>query len=143
MSFDLKISNRDLVIVNGDFQKISGTEKLIQDILKIVMTPMGGNPFFTYYGSLINGSMIGSALDFQFSSGIASDQLRSALETLQNLQRAQMASSQKVTADELLAAVQSVEVLRNPVDPRYFSIFITVLTKALTQATATLDVQGI
>lgn len=141
MSFDLKVMNGDLQISStGDLQTVENTEKLIQDILKIVTTPVGGNPFFPWYGSPISTSLIGSSLDFQFVSSLASDQIRSALQTLQKYQSAQASSGQKITAAEMLAAVQQVKVERNQTDPRYFRVVIKALTKALTPATTSFDV---
>ena len=141
MSFDLRIKQGDLVIgSDGDLEKIEDNEKLAQDILKILVTPMGANPFHAWYGSLLSSSFVGNPFEEEFIVKIAGSQIRSALETIQNLQRAQMASSQKVTASELLAAVRSVKVVRNPVDPRFFSIFVSVLTKALNSTNVTLKV---
>jgi hypothetical protein len=131
MSFDLKILDGDLVIgANGDLEKVQNTDKLIQDILKIAITPLGGNPFYPFYGSPISKNLVGSALSFTFSSSIASNQLKNSLETLQKLQKEQ-ATFQAVSPYEMLAAVRNVSIERNQVDPRFFSIAIEALTKAL------------
>lgn len=141
MSFDLKIKNGDLQIAsNGDLQKVENTEKLIQDILKIVSIPLGGNPFFPWYGSSVSTSIIGNPFSFQFVGSLASSQIKNSLETLQKLQNIQSSSGQTLTPAELLAAIQEVKVERNQVDPRYFRIVIKALTKALTTATTTFDV---
>ena len=63
MSFDLKLINGDLSIKNGDMELVTGGDKLIQDILKISVTPAGANPFSLWYGSLIAKTLIGSHLD--------------------------------------------------------------------------------
>lgn len=141
MSFDLKIKNGDLQISStGDLQKVQDTEKLIQDILKIVTTPLGGNPFFPWYGSSISSSLIGNPFSFQFVGNLASSQIRESLETLQKWQTAQTSSGQSVTPYELLAAIQEVKVERNQTDPRYFRVVIKALTKALTPANTALDI---
>lgn len=133
MSFDLKIKNGDLHISStGDLQKVQDTEKLIQDILKIVTTPLGSNPFFPWYGSSVSSSLIGNPFSFQFVGNLASSQIRESLETLQKWQNVQTSSGQSVTPYELLAAIQEVKVERNQIDPRYFRIVIKALTKALT-----------
>ena len=122
MSFDLRIKEGDLAIgSDGDLEILSGVEKLVQDVLKILQTPLGGNPFFPWYGSLVSTALVGSVMDFRFTETAAQQQIRSNLETLQRLQRQQLSNGQKVTADEQLAAVQSVVVKRNTVDPTYFS----------------------
>jgi phage baseplate assembly protein W len=143
MSFDLKIRQGDIAIgSDGDLEKVENTAKLIQDVLKILMTPLGSNPFHSWYGSLISSSIVGNPFEDEFLVKIADSQIRSALETIQNLQRAQMASSQKVTANELLAAVKDVKVVRNPVDPRFFSIFITILSKGLNSANVSFNISN-
>lgn len=140
MSFDLKIKNGDLQISStGDLQKVENTEKLIQDILKIVTTPIGGNPFFPWYGSPISNSLIGNPFSFQFVGSMASNQIRQALETLQKWQSAQTSAGQTVTPAELLAAVEEVKVERNQADPRYYRVVIKALTKAFTPANTSFD----
>ena len=131
MSFDLKVQNGDLVIgTSGDLQKVIDTEKLIQDILKILSTPTGANLFWPWYGSLLTSSAVGSAMDHQFISTVVEQQIRTSLENLQSGQREQMAKSQSVSPEELLAAIQKVVVKRSIVDPTYFSIVVRVVNKA-------------
>ncbi len=143
MSFDLRISQGDLAIgSDGDVDRVEDTEKLIQDVLKILLTPLGGNPFHTWYGSLISGTLVGNAFEDEFLIKIASSQINSALETMQNLQKAQTAV-QKVTPNELLAAIRDVEVNRNPVDPRIYSVFVTVLTKGLSTVRTAFSVNNL
>src|SRR5882757_9426803 len=100
MSFDLKIINRDLVIQNGDLQKVVDSEKLIQDILKICLSDVGSNPLNPAYGSFLSKSIIGNALHTSIITQIAKSQLNTCLTNLQLLQIAQVRSFQKVTADE-------------------------------------------
>lgn len=132
MSFDLKISNRDLVISSdGDLQKVQNTDKLIQDILKISLTALGSNPFCPWYGSAINQSLIGMPLSLDFSSSVASSQLQNSLQTLQKLQIEQ-AKFQFVTPAEQLAAVKGIKISRSNTDPRAFQVIINAVSKALT-----------
>lgn len=140
MSFDLKITNRDLAIgSDGDLDKVQNTDKLVQDVLKLLLTKIGSNPFFPWYGSPLTSSMVGTALDASFLISMAENQIRSGLETIQNLQRDQ-AIRQKVTPGELLAAIRSIQVLRSPIDPRFFTIELTLLTKALKSITTSFTV---
>ena len=143
MSFDLRISQGDLAIgSDADFDRVEDTDKLIQDVLKILLTPLGGNPFHTWYGSLISNTLVGNVFEEEFLIKIASSQINSALETMQNLQKAQTAV-QKVTPNELLAAIRDVEVNRNPVDPRIYSVFVTVLTKGLSTVRTSFSVNNL
>jgi len=140
MSFDLKILNGDLVIgTNADLAQVQDTEKLIQDVLKILMTEVGANPWFPWYGSLLSGSMVGSPFDSKFIATMAENQIRSSLEIIQGLQRDQ-ATKQLVTPSELLAAIKSVNVARNQINPMFFSISLAILTKNLTVANTKFNV---
>jgi len=131
MSFDFRIKDGDLQIdANGSIEKVEDSEKLIQDILKIASTPLGSNLFYPWYGSPISKSLIGQALDMEFVSTVASNQLQTSLENLQRLQQ-QQALEQRVTPFEQLAAVKRVAISRNQVDPRFFLVIIDVVTNAL------------
>lgn len=130
MSFDLKLLNGDLVINNGDFDTVEDSDKLVQDILKLVSTQLGSNPFFPAYGSPISQGLIGTAYDQEFVSNVASQQLRASLENLQQLQLNQLKSNQVVTAEEQIAAIENVLVRRSEDDPRYFYVSLIVISKA-------------
>jgi len=136
MSFDLKIANGDLQIgANGDLQQVTDTDKLTQDVIKIVITPLGGNPWFPWYGCPVTGALVGNVLSFTFTSALATSQLNDALQTLQSWQNAQANSGQTVTPAELLAAVQQASVVRSQSDPRYFNIVVKILSKSLQSTT--------
>jgi len=140
MSFDLKLKDRDIVIgSNGDLQKVEDSEKLIQDLLKIAITPLGANPLFPSYGCLISKSLAGAVIDSNITSSVASSQLRTAIETLQNLQKVQM-GTQRVSPAELIASIKNVSVLRNQIDPRFYRIFISVISRALTEENTNFDI---
>lgn len=128
MSFDLKIINGDLNIKNADLEKVENSDKLYQEILKICITPIGANKFNPGYGSLLSKILIGSVLPEGFLIDNAKAQIRNSLENLQKLQSKQI-GYQQVTAAEQLAAIQSVEVSRNTIDPRFFSVVLRVLAK--------------
>jgi len=141
MSFDLKIEGGDLAIgPDGDLAIVENTEKLIQDVLKIVSTQIGANPFFPWYGSPITKSLVGRAYDTNFITGIASQQLRATLERLQAMQKDQLRTSQVVTPREQIAAISRVYVERNINDPRFFRIVLTVLSKAFLQVSTELEI---
>ena len=75
MSYDIKIKNGDFSIENGDLKKVTDSEKLIQDILKICLTAVGSNPLNPWYGSFLSKSIIGSAVDTSMVADIAKIQL--------------------------------------------------------------------
>lgn len=141
MSFDLKLTQGDLKLgTNRDLATVENSEKLTQEVLKILATPIGGNSFFPWYGSPIDRSLVGTAYDTQFISAIATTQLRTSLETLQNLQKEQLKTPQIVTPQEQIAAIQDVFVRRNEIDPRFFLVTITILSKAFRRVQTSLRI---
>jgi len=129
MSIDLKIVNGDLVITNGELQTVQDSEKLIQDILKILLTDVGADPLQPAYGSFLSRSIIGTAINNGALVSIAKSQINTCLTNLQSLQQKQVSSMQKVSADEQLAAITGISVIRSTFDPRLFNVKVSCLTK--------------
>lgn len=141
MSFDLKIQGGDLALSGtGDLAIVENTEKLVQDVLKIVSTQIGANPFFPWYGSPITKSLVGRPYDTEFINAIATQQLRTTLERLQGMQKDQLRTNQVVTPREQIAAISNVQVERNLTDPRFFKIVLTVLSKAFLEVQTQVDI---
>jgi hypothetical protein len=132
MSYDLQVLNGDLVISSGtaDLAIIQGNAKLIQDLLKIAITTAGSNPLQPWYGSLVSKTLIGSFLSSDIVIATAQSQLQNAIENLQNLQNLQVQSGQTVTPDEQISFINDISITRSTVDPRLFSVIITVLSKS-------------
>lgn len=143
MSFDLKLKYGDLLLNNGDFTQVTGTNKLAQDILKICLTEMGSNPSFPWYGSSINKSLIGSYLPNNITLQVAQSQLQNAIENLQKLQVIQFNSFQNVSASELISGIADISIDRNKIDPRVFIVSIKILTKSFETVDATFNVTNI
>lgn len=143
MSFDLKITNGDLVVTQGSLQTVEDSEKLIQDILKICLTDVGGNPLNPGYGSFLSRSIVGSALQTNVTVQIAKSQLNTCLTNLQYLQQLQIKSFQKMSADEQLAAITGISVLRSAFDPRLFNVKISGMTKGFQPITTAFTVSTI
>lgn len=143
MSFDLQIINGDLVINQGDLQQVVDSEKLIQDILKILLTDVGANPLQPSYGSYLSRSVIGTALQNGAITQIAKSQINTCMVNLQKLQMLQVKSMQKVSADEQLAAITGISVIRSTNDPRLFNIKVSGLTKGFQPVTTAFTVSTI
>jgi hypothetical protein len=143
MSFDLKIMNGDLVINNGQLQTVIDSEKLIQDILKICLTEAGSNPLHPGYGSFVSRTLIGNAEDTSILVQIGKSQLTTCLENLKSLQKSQVESFQRVSADEQISAILNVSVMRSIPDPRLFNISISVMTKGLKPITTSFKLSTI
>lgn len=143
MSFDLKIINGDLVIQNGDLRTVTDSEKLIQDILKICLTNVGSNPLNPGYGSFLSRTVIGNPMYTSTIVQIAKSQLNNCLTGLQNLQKNQVKSRQRMTADEQLAAITDISVVRSTIDPRLFNVKIKAITKGFKPITTAFQVSTI
>lgn len=143
MSFDLKLFGGDLVIKNGDVDVVEDSDKLVQDVLKLVSTRLGSNPFFPAYGSPISQSLIGSVHDQEFTEDIATQQLRSSLERLQDLQSDQLRSNQVVTPEEQIAAIEDVRVSQAKNDPRFYIVNLTVISKAFQRIPVSFSVPAV
>lgn len=143
MSFDLKISQGDLVIKNSQLQTVVDSEKLIQDILKICLTSAGSNPLHPWYGSFISRTIVGNPLYNSVIIQIAQSQLTTALDNLKSLQGIQLKSFQRVSADEQISAILDISIIRNQVDPRLFDVRISALTKGMKPITTAFTVSTI
>lgn len=132
MSFDLKIVNNDLSLnSDGTLQTVYDNEKLTQDVIKGVLTPIGSNPFHKWYGSTINERTIGQALDPSHTEIETTRAVQDLLTNLIALQN-QQAKEQYVSPGEQIAAILEVSVLRDQNDPRQWQVGIKVLTRKLT-----------
>lgn len=132
MSYDLKLTNNDLNInSDGGLQTVFDNNKLLQDILKAILTTKGSNRFFRWYGSSISSRVIGQNLDFSQIEVEIQSSIQETLSNIISLQNAQ-GKEQYVSAGETIASVRGISVLRNPSDPRLFEITISVLTRKLT-----------
>jgi hypothetical protein len=129
MSFDLKLFGGDLVINNGDLAVVEDSDKLVQDILKLVSTQLGSNPFFPAYGSPISQALIGTS-DVVFAQDVATNQLQASIERLKDLQQDQIKTSQIVTAEEQISVIKDVSIKQARDDPRYYYVNLTVINKA-------------
>ncbi len=143
MSFDLQLFNGDLVIQDGDLASVQDTNKLVQDILKICLTPIGGDPLQPWYGSYISRSLIGSPLATDITLQVAQSQLQNSIQNLMTLQQKQLKSFQKVTPAEQISSILDINVARNTTDPRLYQVKIRVATKALTPVTVSFTVNNI
>jgi phage baseplate assembly protein W len=129
MSIDLQIINGDLVITNGELSTVQDSQKLIQDILKILLTDVGADPLQPSYGSFLSRTVIGNPMSNGNIVQIAKSQINTCLVNLQQLQQLQIKSMQKVSADEQLAAITGISVIRSSSDPRLFNIKVSGITK--------------
>jgi len=141
MSFDLALERGDIKIsADGSMKTVSGNAKLRQDIIKILLTELGSNKFHPKYGSYIGALQIGHYADAKLISLDLESSARKAIKNLMSLQRSQ-AGKQSLTPGELIVDILKVSVARDQVDPRLYNIFVSVLTKRLTEVRSNVSVR--
>jgi hypothetical protein len=122
VSFDLKIIAGDLRIDGGDLALVRGSDKLKQDLVKIVLTEVGSNPLQPWYG-----------LPMDIIINTAKSQLERSIETLKQLQTDQASKGQKLTPDEQISFIQGISVMQDSKNLQVLKINISVLTRAFGQ----------
>lgn len=133
MSFDLRIEANDLLIgANGDLAIVQDNEKLAQDVIKGVLTPLGSNRFFRWYGTTIGIKTIGQVLDASILEMEAQRSVEDLLNNIIKLQKVQ-AREQYVSPGETIASVRDISVLRNQEDPRQYEVKVSLITRQLTE----------
>ena len=132
MSFDLALSKGDLAVgSDGDLKQVRDTTKAAQDVLKILHTPVGSDPFFTNLGTTLTSANIGELINVEFAQQRAAASINQSIQILQALQRSQKLI-QTITAGEQVVGIASLNVTRNSQDPRQYDIELSVITGAQT-----------
>ena len=137
MSFDLALSKGDLAIgADGDLRKVRGTEKVTQDVLKVLHTPLGSNPYFPRIGNSLTALNIGENLNDQFAQTRVETSVTQAIEIVQNVQRNQELR-QILTPEEKIAQIADISASIDPNEPRQYNISVIALTGALSSVAIT------
>ena len=132
MALDVKWNNGIIVLDdNGDVETVTGSDKLIQDILRELTTANGDDIFDSTRGATLNSSLIGIGLD---PTTLISEIQGSIIRSLMALKerQEQQASRQYFSNAELLADIEDIKVIQDQTDPRQLNILISVLTRELT-----------
>lgn len=133
MSFDLALIDGDISIKSdGSIRTVTDTPKLRQDILKIILTPLGSNRFHPWYGCSISENLIGRDFPDNLIEVEAQTTIQQSLERLRQLQLAQ-STTQQVSLGELITSIGPISINRNPIDLRQINIRVAVTTKRLTK----------
>jgi len=133
MSFDLALINNDIKInPDGSARIVTDTPKLRQDIIKIILTPLGSVTSHPWYGCTINEEIIGRHLPRHILVEQIKISVTESLEKLKELQLAQ-SSGQPVSLSEIMQVVAEVKVDNNQNDPRAITVSVTILAKNLSK----------
>ena len=114
---------------------VKNEPKLAQDFLRMLLTPIGSNPYYTWLGtSLVD--LPGSKFDVRAVESALVSQIANAAAALKNLQAQQLSiASQAVTAKEMIESVSSITVNQSPTDSRVLLVAIELYTKNHTLTT--------
>lgn len=133
MSFDLAIIGGDLdLLQNGEIRTVSDTEKLRQDILKIILTPAGSNKYHPWYGCTVTDAIIGMNLPANIMDLDIKTSISESIERLRILQSQQL-TTQSVSLAELINVIGKIEAYRAPEDFRQVKVDVSVFAKDLTE----------
>jgi hypothetical protein len=142
MSFDIRIVNGDIAIDEiGQLALVRNIDKVAQDVLRIIMTSKGSDPFDTSYGISTTDRAIGAMP----TTAIISTALEAEITTsLQKLVREQNRLSivQTLTADERIREIDSVVVEQDPIEPRQLNVSISMTLETLEPITIQTHLQS-
>ena len=104
-------------------------QKLIQHIIKHIITKAGSNPFHTYLGTRISLNIYKALRDPSlFESQVLSDIEK--LFSIYKINQYKQTSVQRVDLRELLADLTGLELIPNEDDPREYELVLTATTQA-------------
>jgi hypothetical protein len=131
MSFDIKAFSGDIEFgPNGDVSQVTDSNKLAQDVLKLLNTPIGTNPMNPGYGSTLTAEQIGTSLSIEGFVEQTKGILTDALQTLIT-QQAYQSAIQTLTDAETIVDFETPIVEQDPQDPRQFNVVVNAISKAL------------
>jgi hypothetical protein len=141
MSFDLKIERGDIKLEpDGSLSLVVNNSKLRQDIIKILLTKLGENKFHPTYGSQVGSIDIGHVPDQDLLESDLKLSVEEAVRKLIFLQGGQ-SKRQYMSPGERIIGILNISAERDTIDPRLYSIFITVQTGELTALTESVTVR--
>ena len=130
MSFDFKLDGGDIKIgPSGTIVQVVDDAKLRQDLLKIILTPLGTNQLYPWYGSPINARTVGKLLDPKILKLEATNAIIYAINNLMKLQKDQERSGQFLTPSEAISQMLEVLVEQSRFDGRQFNVSVSVATR--------------
>lgn len=141
MSFDVKAINGDIELgSNGDLVQYTDSDKLAQDIIKLLNTPLDSDPINPGYGSPLTVEQIGEVLSTDGLIEYTKHTIARALEQLITIQTYQ-STFQQLSDAETLINFETPIVEPDASDPRQFNIAINAISRNLTPLTIALVVR--
>lgn len=130
MSFDLKLNNGDLSIgKNSTLDRVFNDDKLRQDLVKVILTPIGTNKLFPWYGSPITQRSLGKVFDLKIINMETTNALIYSINNLMSLQKDQSKSGQYVSPSESIAQIINIAAEASAFDARQINITVSVASR--------------
>jgi len=115
----------------GKVVTLTGAQKLIQDIRKVVLTESGSNIFHKWYGTEVVSSLASKITQSDIVTLRLSQSIRTALQQYSDTQRLQeRASPGQVTDSERFGSLIRLNVAPDSVDPTTFNISIVFTNRS-------------
>lgn len=141
MSFDLRAPNGDLELgSDGDVALVRDTDKLAQDVIKVLNTTLGSDPFNISYGSSLTTAHVGQALDPLMVTTRTQFIISQALDQMIATQAFQR-TIQFVSDAETIVDFEAPIVEQDSQDPRQFNISVRAISRDLTPLTIVLVIR--
>ncbi len=112
----------------GVYKTISGIDKLIQDLKKIIKTVLGSDTVASWYGTNLE-TMIGTKQLAEFVETKITGEIVNTLERFKSVQIKQ-AEYQEVTDDEFLDYIDSIAVTQSETEPLLYDVQVNIVNKA-------------
>lgn len=121
--FVFSVYENDAQFTSGkQIRLLEGTDKLIQGILKILLTPLGSSLEDSGYGTNLD-SGVGSKLQQENYADLRTG-VFNALEHYQQM------NQDNDNPDEIIQEIDEVKAVRDDIDPRVILIYISVITQS-------------
>jgi hypothetical protein len=114
----------------GQYKTIKDSDKLIQDLKKIIITVLGSDPVATWYGTDF-AAMIGTKIFPEITKTKILNEIVTVLSKLKSAQ-IQQEEYQTVTNLEFLNTIKSTSITQSTSDPSYFTVNVNITTQANT-----------
>jgi hypothetical protein len=122
--YDIEIYNGDINFAKGGFTLVRDEAKLVQSLVKILITPLRNASLRPNYGTYL-GNVLGHAMpEFIYLTKI-SDSVKDSINYLIS-EQSKASQTQYVSPGERIRELLYVEVLRNSLDSRQLDVYVGV-----------------
>ena len=131
MSWDFKLENGDITLSSsGTPVAVRNSDKLRQDILKLLFTPQGENLLHPWYGTPLLNSAVGNNYDYDILVSEVHSAIEYGINNLITLQQLQQKNNQFLTPKEQILKIKDIGVDLDEQDKRRLIIFLDISSKS-------------